>query len=258
MSFIDAQNLHETYRLGRQNIVHALRGVDISIEAGEMVAIMGPSGCGKSTLMHILGLLQPPDRNKDQQSRRFIDGKDTTKLSDGERTRMRARTMGFAFQSFNLVPTLTAIENVALAAEYADGARSKARTSAKEALDWVGLADWSGHRPMELSGGQQQRVAVARALINEPELLLADEPTGNLDSANTQEVLELLSRFHKERGQTIILVTHDPEVSSVCTRVLSMLDGAILTDDRNGAVPMSDTQHESPLEITAPDPGAIG
>ena len=193
MSFIDAQNLHKTYRLGRQNIVHALRGVDISIEAGEMVAIMGPSGCGKSTLMHILGLLQPPDRNKDQQSRRFIDGKDTTKLSDGERTRMRARTMGFAFQSFNLVPTLTAIENVALAAEYAGGSRSKARTSAKEALDWVGLADWSDHRPMELSGGQQQRVAVARALINEPELLLADEPTGNLDSP--------VARVHKERRQ---------------------------------------------------------
>ena len=237
MAFIEAQNLHKTYRLGRDNNVHALRGVDVSIEIGEMVAIMGPSGCGKSTLMHILGLLQPPDRNTNPPPQMIIDGKDATSLSDRERTRMRAHTMGFVFQSYNLVPTLTAIENVALAAEYAGRSRSKARSAAREALDWVGLADRSGHRPTELSGGQQQRVAIARALVNEPELLLADEPTGNLDSTNTGEVLELLRRFHEQRRQTIILVTHDTEVSSACTRVLTMLDGVIQGDKQNHVAP---------------------
>ena len=233
MVLLEAHDLHKTYRLSRDNYVHALRGVDVSIEAGEMIAIMGPSGCGKSTLMHIMGLLQPPDRDTDPPPQMTIKDRDATALSDRERTRMRAQTMGFVFQSFNLVPTLTAIENVALAAEYAGRSRSEAHSSAREALDWVGLADWSGHRPMELSGGQQQRVAIARALVNEPELLLADEPTGNLDSANTSEVLGLMRRFHEQRGRTTILVTHDPEVSSACTRVLSMLDGAILGDERN-------------------------
>ena len=209
MAFLDAHNLRKTYRLSRDNEVQALRGVDISIEVGEMVAIMGPSGCGKSTLMHILGLLQPPDGGGDPPPQMTISEKDATTLSDRERTRMRAQTMGFVFQTFNLVPTLTAIENVALAAEYAGSSRSKARSAAAEALDWVGLADRSGHRPMELSGGQQQRAAIARALVNEPQLLLADEPTGNLDSANTADVLELLRHFHEQRGQTTVLVTHD-------------------------------------------------
>ena len=232
MAHIDARNLHKTYRLSRDNIVHALRGVDISIEAGEMVAIMGPSGCGKSTLMHILGLLQPPDSDTDPQPRIAIGGTDVTALSDRERTRMRAQSMGFVFQSFNLVPTLTAVENVALAAEYAGSARSKANSAATEALDWIGLADWAGHRPTELSGGQQQRVAIARALVNEPDLLLADEPTGNLDSESTAEVLELVRRFHEDRGQTIVLVTHDAEVGRACTRVLSMLDGVVEREQR--------------------------
>jgi putative ABC transport system ATP-binding protein len=231
MAFVEANNLHKTYRLSRRNSVHALRGVDVSIEAGEMVAIMGPSGCGKSTLMHILGLLQPPDQKSDPPPQVTIGDRNATSLSDRERTRMRAQTMGFVFQSFNLVPILTAIENVSLAAEYAGRSRSEARSAAAEALDMVGLTDWSDHRPTELSGGQQQRVAIARGLVNEPELLLADEPTGNLDSANTAEVLDVLRRFHRERKQTIVLVTHDAEVSAACTRVLTMLDGAILDDD---------------------------
>lgn len=239
MAFLEAHNLHKTYRLSRHNSVHALRGVDISIEAGEMVAIMGPSGCGKSTLMHILGLLQPPDQNSDPPPQLIISERDARGLSDRERTRMRAHTMGFVFQTFNLVPTLTALENVALAAEYAGSSRSKAISTAREALDWVGLADRADHRPTELSGGEQQRAAIARALVNEPELLLADEPTGNLDSATTAEILALLRRFHEQSGQTIILVTHDAEVGSVCTRVLSMLDGIILGDARNKPVPVS-------------------
>ena len=200
-----------------------------------MIAIMRPSGCTKSTLMHILGLLQPPDRDTNPESRILVNGSDITSLSDKDRTRMRAKTMGVVFQSFSLVPTLTAEENVALAAEYAGASRSNARSAAKEVLDWVSLADRANHRPMELSGGKQQRVAIARSLVNEPELLLADEPTGNLDSASTAEVLNLISRFHKKRNQTIVLVTHDAQVGAGCSKVVSMLDGIIKSDEQNGA-----------------------
>ncbi|MSQ40521.1 MAG: ABC transporter ATP-binding protein [Dehalococcoidia bacterium] len=227
MAFVEAYNLHKTYRMGRNNTLHALRGVDISIEAGEMVAIMGPSGCGKSTLMHILGLLQPPDRAANPPPRILISGVDVTNLSDSRRTQMRARTMGFVFQSFNLVPTLTALENVALASEYAGQSRSTAAATAREALEWVNLGDRAHHRPTELSGGEQQRVAIARALANRPALILADEPTGNLDSANTAEVLEVLRKFNREHQQTIVLVTHDREVGATCSRVLLMRDGVI-------------------------------
>ena len=227
MAFVEARNIHKTYRLGRQDTVRALRGVDMSIEAGEMVAIMGPSGCGKSTLMHILGLLQPPDTEPNPEPRLMLDGNDVTALSDRQRTRMRAQTMGFVFQSFNLVPTLTALENVALAAEYAGRFKASAVASAGEALGWVNLAERAGHRPAELSGGEQQRVALARALVNRPTLVLADEPTGNLDSTNTAEILELLLNFNQERGQTIVIVTHDDEVGAACSRVLSMRDGVI-------------------------------
>ena len=226
-AFLEARNLHKTYRLGRQNHVRALRGVDIAIEAGEMVGIMGPSGCGKSTLMHILGLLHSPDDDKDPPASLVIDSVDVAGLSDGERTRMRANQMGFVFQSFNLVPTLTAIENVALPAEYAGRRRSEARKAAAAALEWVGLADRADHRPAELSGGQQQRAAVARALVTQPDLLLADEPTGNLDSTSTTEMLDLLRRFNDERGQTIVIVTHDSGVGEACGRIVSMLDGQI-------------------------------
>ena len=227
---IEISNLSKTYLLGKIP-VNAIADISFCINTGEFVAIMGPSGCGKSTLMHILGLLQSPDRDSDPPARLTISGRDASSLPDRERTRMRASTMGFVFQSFNLVQTLTAVENVALAAEYAGHSRSMARSSAQEVLDWVGLADRSGHRPMELSGGQQQRVAIARALVNDPKLLLADEPTGNLDSENTAEVLELLTRFHEQRRQAIVLVTHDAQVGAACTRVLSMLDGIILGDD---------------------------
>src|SRR5918996_4718475 len=172
MALLAGRNLRKTYRLGRRNTVEALRGVDVTIEAGEMVAIMGPSGSGKSTLMHLLGLLHSPDTADGPLPTLRIDGVDATTLSDRERTRIRARSMGFVFQSFNLVPTLTAEENVALAAEYAGTSGSPARKAAREALDSVGLADRAGHRPMELSGGEQQRVAIARALVNDPTIVL--------------------------------------------------------------------------------------
>jgi putative ABC transport system ATP-binding protein len=230
MKLLEARNLRKTYRLSRRNRIEALRGVEVTIAAGEMVAIMGPSGSGKSTLMHILGLLHAPDRNNGAAPELSVDGIDVTRLSDRERTRMRARSMGFVFQSFNLVPTLTAVENVMLAAEYAGAGRAPARRSSVEALSWVGLAERAGHRPMELSGGEQQRVAMARALVNEPMLVLGDEPTGNLDSARAAEVLQLLRRFNRERGQTIVLVTHDAEVGAACDRIIRMRDG-LVTDE---------------------------
>jgi putative ABC transport system ATP-binding protein len=238
MSLLEGSNLRKTYRLSRRTSVNALRGVDVSIAAGEMVAIMGPSGSGKSTLMHILGLLHAPDRSDDPatQPGLRIDGTDATRLSDRDRTRIRARSMGFVFQSFNLVPTLTAEENVALAAEYAGTSRGRARLAAREALASVGLAERATHRPMELSGGEQQRVAIARALVNEPMLILGDEPTGNLDSARAGEVLDLLRRFNRERGQTVVLVTHDAEVGATCDRIIRMRDGLIVADERVAAV----------------------
>ena len=225
MALIEAQALRKSYRIGRGNIVEALRGVDISIDAGEMVAIMGPSGCGKSTLMHLIGLLHSPDRGQDREPHIVIGGQDVTNLPDRARTRMRAETMGFVFQSFNLIPTLTALENVGLAARYAGRSRSDASRAAAAALEQVGLAGRGGHRPTELSGGEQQRVAIARALINQPALLLADEPTGNLDSANGAEMMDVLKRFNSERGQTVVLVTHDAEIGSACSRTLHMRDG---------------------------------
>jgi putative ABC transport system ATP-binding protein len=232
MALLEGRNLRKTYRLGRRNTVEALRGVDVSIEAGEMVAIMGPSGSGKSTLMHILGLLHGPDRNHGPAPEVLIDGASVANLSDRARTQMRATTMGFVFQAFNLVPTLTALENVALAGEYAGQSRTRATNAAREALGWVGLADRADHRPMELSGGEQQRVAIARSLVNEPAIVLADEPTGNLDSGRSAEVLELLKRFNRERGQTVVLVTHDAEVGAVCDRIIRMRDGLVVADEQ--------------------------
>jgi putative ABC transport system ATP-binding protein len=227
MALLEAHNLRKTYRLGRRNTVEALRGVNVKIEAGEMVAIMGPSGSGKSTLMHILGLLHAPDPNHGPAPELTFDGQDTGRLSDGQRTKLRARRMGFVFQDFNLVPTLTAIENVMLACDYAGRTGKAAREAALEALALVGLSHRAGHRSTELSGGEQQRVAIARALVNRPALVLADEPTGNLDSARTAEILALLRRLNRENGQTFILVTHDPEVAEACDRTIHVRDGLI-------------------------------
>jgi putative ABC transport system ATP-binding protein len=181
--------------------------------------------------MHILGLLHAPDTEDDRRPTLRIGGVDVTTLSDAERTRIRARSMGFVFQAFNLVPTLTAQENVALAAEYAGASRAEARQAAGEVLASVGLNDRTGHRPMELSGGEQQRVALARALVNEPQLIFGDEPTGNLDSARATDVLALLRRINRERGQTMLIVTHDPDVGAACDRVIRMRDGRIVADE---------------------------
>jgi putative ABC transport system ATP-binding protein len=224
---LEGRDLRKTYRLGRGNTVEALRGVDVSIRVGEMVAIMGPSGSGKSTLMHILGLLHGPDVNRGPRPELLFDGRDVVALGEGERTRIRARRMGFVFQDFNLVPTLTAQENVELAAAYAGMACREARAKAGEALERVGLPDRANHRPAELSGGEQQRVAIARALVAGPALVLADEPTGNLDSARSQDILDLLRRLNREKGLTVVLVTHDAGVSDACDRVVRMRDGML-------------------------------
>jgi putative ABC transport system ATP-binding protein len=242
MAILEGRNLRKTYKLGRRNTVEALKGVEISIEKGEMVAIMGPSGSGKSTLMHILGLLHTPEPNHGPAPELYLGGENVAATSDNARTKIRARRMGFVFQDFNLVPTLTAVENVMLACDYAGIKGKAAKAAAIEALSLVGLADRAGHKPMELSGGEQQRVAIARALVNKPEIILADEPTGNLDSDRSAEVLALFRQFNREQGQTIVLVTHDSEVGEACDRVVRMRDGRIRDNDLHAATPVMGVQ----------------
>jgi putative ABC transport system ATP-binding protein len=200
-----------------------------------MVAIMGPSGSGKSTLTHVLGLLHKPDPNHGPAPELLFEGRSVIGLSDRERTKIRATAIGFVFQSFNLVPTLSAVDNVSLAAEYAGTSRSTARRTAIESLELVGLGDRAGHRPSELSGGEQQRVAIARALVNRPRLVIGDEPTGNLDSARSADVLRLLRRLNRDQGQTFVIVTHDPEVGAACDRTILMRDGVVVSDGRSAS-----------------------
>ena len=238
MAILEGRNLRKTYRLSKRNTVEALKGVEISIDAGEMVAIMGPSGSGKSTLMHILGLLHTPDPNHGPAPELYLASENVASLSDTARTKIRARRMGFVFQDFNLVPTLTALENVTLACDYSGVGGKAGRQAGLEALGLVGLADRADHKPAELSGGEQQRVAIARALVNKPEIILADEPTGNLDSERSAEVLALLRQFNHEHGQTIVLVTHDSEVGEACDRVIRMRDGRIRDYGARTATPV--------------------
>ena len=215
---IEVRNVTKTY--GRE--VQALRGVDLRIGAGESVAIMGASGSGKSTLMNLIGLLDRPTTGEI-----LLDGKPTAALSDRDAAALRANTLGFVFQSFNLLPRASALENVEMPLMYSGGGRERAR----EALERVGLADRIGHRPTELSGGQQQRVALARALVNRPKILLADEPTGNLDSVTSEEILTLLIELNRS-GQTLVMVTHEEEVARHCARVVRFRDGLVVSDER--------------------------
>jgi len=218
------------YRLGSENYVHALRGVSLEIEDGDMVAIMGPSGSGKSTLMHIAGGLDVPDSGE-----AWIEDTRIDNLGDRKLTRLRSKRVGFVFQGFNLLHTLTAQENVALAAEYAGLTRRQAAKRSQELLGMLGLSDRLAHRPAELSGGEQQRVAVARALVNDPCMLMADEPTGNLDSGTSAEIMDLLAGINAEQGMTIVLVTHDHGVAGRCRRLIEMRDGRIATDGEESA-----------------------
>src|SRR5690606_32477161 len=222
-----AQNLTKVYDMGAVQ-VHALRGVSFSIDRGEMVAIMGPSGSGKSTLMHIIGCLDKPTTGTV-----LLDGEDVTKASDNRLAELRNKKIGFVFQQFNLLPRLSAMDNVELPLVYAGVPRRRRREKVTALLEMVGLADRMHHKPTELSGGQKQRVAIARALANDPSVILADEPTGALDTKTGGELMELRQR-HEGAGKTIIVVTRDPEVAARGGRISHIRAGLISHDERNG------------------------
>jgi ABC-type lipoprotein export system ATPase subunit len=227
-TIIQAKEVYKTYDTGKVT-VDALRGVDLSITRGEMVSVMGPSGCGKTTLLNVLSGLDDVTKGKV-----VINGVSIHAMSDKQRTRYRAETMGFIFQSFNLLPVLSTIENVELPLLLAGVTPGNARRRAQEALALVGLEEEAPKLPAEMSGGQQQRAAVARALVNEPAIVWADEPTGNLDSENADEVINLMCRLNKEKLQTFVLVTHDIAVGRKTDRILRMADGQIVEELRTG------------------------
>ncbi len=220
------ENLQMVYRVGKVE-VPALRGVDMTVKEGEFVAVMGPSGCGKSTLLHLLGGLLTPSAGSVR-----IDGIDLASIGDNKRTEVRRNKIGFVFQRYNLLPTLTAEANIELAKRI-HGNGHKFETSARELLTMLGLEHKLHHKPSELSGGEQQRVALARAVVNRPSILLADEPTGNLDSENSQIVLDMLQTLNKKHRQTIVMITHDSEAAATASRILEMRDGRILNRVKN-------------------------
>jgi putative ABC transport system ATP-binding protein len=226
---ISAQQLHKWFRNGKIE-VHALRGVDLDVTPGEMLAIMGPSGCGKTTLLNCLSGLDDFDDGEVA-----IEGADLRRMNDRKRTKYRAERMGFIFQTYNLLPVISAVENVELPLLVTGVAPREARRRALAVLDQVGLADRADHRPAELSGGQRQRVTVARALVNEPAIVWADEPTGALDSKAADDVLQLMRRLNQERGQTIVVVTHDPDMAAACDRIVRMHDGQIVAQQARSA-----------------------
>jgi putative ABC transport system ATP-binding protein len=217
----------KTYRMGKLEVL-ALRGIDLHVAEGEFVAIMGASGSGKSTLMNIIGCLDIPS-----SGRYLLDGTDVAKLNDDQLAGIRNKKIGFVFQSFNLIPRTSALHNVEMPLIYAGEGGRTAR--AREALSAVGLADRAAHQPTELSGGQQQRAAIARALVTNPAILLADEPTGNLDSASSVEIMKLLRNLNAERGRTIVLITHEHDIAAFARRVVELRDGLIVRDDRRAA-----------------------
>ena len=227
MAIIEAKRVVKTYDTGKI-LVEALKGVDFSVEKGEMMAIMGPSGCGKTTMLNCLSGLDDLTGGHV-----FLEGKDIHAMKDDERTTFRAQKMGFIFQNFNLLPVLTAAENVELPLLLVGISTREAREKAIKALALVGMEERKDHKPAELSGGQQQRVTIARSLVNEPAIVWADEPTGNLDTEKSAEVIELMQKLNKEKGLTFVIVTHDPGVGRKCGRVVEMKNGLIVGETRN-------------------------
>ena len=221
-TILKTEDLKKSYRIGKL-AVPALRGISLEIGKGEFVAIMGPSGCGKSTLLHLLGGLLSPTSGTI-----IIDGEDISSVSDARRTDIRRRKIGFVFQRFNLFPTLTAEGNLKLAEKIHSGNGGGSHANRREVLRLLKLEDKMHHKPLEMSGGEQQRVALARAVINNPAIILADEPTGNLDTENSQIVLEMFRKLNSEFGQTIIMITHNPEAAAYCSRTINMRDGHVV------------------------------
>jgi len=224
MPLLELQGITKDYRLGK-TLVHALRGLNLRVDQGEVVALMGPSGSGKSTLMHILGALDTPTAGT-----AVLGGHDLQRLSEDQLVTLRGRKVGFVFQTFNLVPTLSAQKNVELPMIFLGVPKRKRAARAEELLTKVGLADRVRHKPNELSGGERQRVAVARALANDPEIILADEPTGNLDTETGGAILDLLKRLSVDDHRTVILVTHDPEAAQIADRVIRLRDGRVVEE----------------------------
>lgn len=250
MSVIEIQDIKKTYRMGDVE-VNALRGVSFNVEAGEMVSIMGPSGSGKSTLMNIIGCLDTPSEGK-----YVLDGVQVNRLDDDALATIRNKKIGFVFQTFNLLPRTTALDNVELPMIY--GHVPDRRKRALAALEQVGLGKRVNHRPNELSGGQQQRVAIARALVNNPAIILADEPTGNLDSQSGAEIMSIFDHLHKDQGLTVVLVTHDPEIGAHAQRIIHIKDGQVDSQVSTPApAPEKGRMHESaPSLWMRPDGGS--
>ena len=220
---IQLNDIVKTYPMGKREL-KVLQGINLTVDHGEMVAIMGPSGSGKSTLLNLVGLLDRPTSGS-----YILDGKEVSRLSGGELAKVRGQKIGFIFQTYNLLPYLSALDNVELGQKYAGKTNTQ---TAREALTKVGLGDRMKHRPNELSGGEQQRVTVARALAKDPQIILADEPTGNLDSHSGREIMNLLTGLHQEQGITLIMITHDPNIAHYCQRIVQIQDGQIISEEK--------------------------
>jgi ABC-type lipoprotein export system ATPase subunit len=245
MPIVEAIDVVKDYDTG-DVVVHALRGLDLKVEQGEMVAIMGPSGCGKTTLLNCLSGIDEINTGDI-----FVEGIGLAGMTDREKTDHRAKRMGFIFQAYNLLPVLSAVENVELPLLVSGVKPRIAREKALEALDLVGLREWAAHKPAEMSGGQQQRVTIARALVNGPAIVWADEPTGNLDKENSRQIMELLVRLNEELGQTYIIVTHDPEIGHMAHRIVHMDEGVIRKVEHNGKGRPTAAQIRSATQVAA-------